>query len=62
MFVCLCEKKYKSYAAVYTHIRNKHNFDQKYLNRISRPNWTNQQKGRPKRTKQYPIKIQDMRA
>ena len=49
-FTCACSKVYKSYAAAYTHIKNKHQnqFDM-YKQQIKRPINARSQKGRPKK-------------
>jgi hypothetical protein len=36
-FACKCGKNYLSYAAVYTHVRIKHNGNSEYLKEISKP-------------------------
>jgi hypothetical protein len=36
-FVCKCSKSYLSYAAAYTHVKNKHGGDKSYLENISKP-------------------------
>lgn len=36
-FTCNCGKKYLSYAAVYTHVKQKHDLDKKFLLTIGKP-------------------------
>lgn len=57
-FICRCSKKYKSYAAVYTHIKNKHNLSESYIEAITRPSWIKAQKGRPKKFKNATIDVE----
>lgn len=36
-FTCKCGKSYLSYAAAYTHVKNKHDLDKEYVNNIAKP-------------------------
>ena len=47
-FGCQCGRLYQSYAAVYTHIRNKHKRDPVFIKNIKRPVLESHKKGRPK--------------
>lgn len=55
-FTCRCGKKYLSYAAVYTHVKQKHNLDKAYLENIGKPPREKQQRGRrPRENKQNEV-------
>lgn len=47
-FMCRCGKSYLSYAAAYTHVKNKHSGDKGYLEDISKPEREKLKRGRPK--------------
>ncbi len=47
-FVCRCGKSYLSYAAAYTHVKNKHSGDNDFLTNISKPDREKLKRGRPK--------------
>ena len=51
-FTCKCGKKYLSYAAAYTHVKNKHNLEKEYLDNIGKPQRQKGQRGRPKDKKE----------
>jgi hypothetical protein len=50
-FTCSCGRTYLSYAAAYTHVKNKHNLDKKILNDIGKPQREKLPRGRPKEKK-----------
>ena len=50
-FTCLCGKSYLSYAAAYTHAKNKHNQDKTYIDGIQKPQREQLKRGRPKEKK-----------
>ena len=47
-YTCLCGKSYLSYAAAYTHTKNKHVGDKKFINGIKKPIKEQLKRGRPK--------------
>lgn len=47
-YLCACGKRYRSYAAVYTHIRNKHDSSKEVMRQIVRPQGQATVRGRPK--------------
>ena len=51
-FSCLCGKSYLSYAAAYTHAKNKHQGDKTYLDGIKKPEREQLKRGRPKEKKE----------
>ena len=54
-FVCKCSKSYLSYAAAYTHVKNKHGGDKDYLEKISKPDRERLKRGRPKERRQIMV-------
>lgn len=50
-FACLCGKSYLSYAAAYTHAKNKHDGDKQYIDGIKKPQREQLKRGRPKEKK-----------
>lgn len=36
-YTCKCGKSYLSYAAAYTHVKNKHDLEKEYLENIGKP-------------------------
>jgi hypothetical protein len=36
-FLCKCGKSYLSYAAAYTHVKNKHNLERDFVDNIKKP-------------------------
>ena len=36
-FLCKCGKSYLSYAAAYTHVKNKHNLERDFVDKIKKP-------------------------
>ncbi|CAM6003741.1 unnamed protein product [Sphagnum balticum] len=51
-FSCSCGKSYLSYAAAYTHVKNKHNSEKAFLDAINKPTREKLRRGRPKERKQ----------
>lgn len=54
-FTCKCGKSYLSYAAAYTHVKNKHAGDNEFLSNISKPDREKLKRGRPKEKKVFSI-------
>jgi len=46
--MCMCGKSYLSYAAAYTHVKNKHNLEKEYVDNIEKPEREQLRRGRPK--------------
>lgn len=54
-FACKCGKSYLSYAAAYTHVKNKHEGQIDFLNNISKPDREKHKRGRPNKKKVFLI-------
>jgi hypothetical protein len=54
-FKCSCGKSYLSYAAVYTHVKNKHGGDKEYEDAIVKPEKEKLKRGRPRDKKKIVI-------
>ena len=50
-YTCICGKSYLSYAAAYTHTKNKHAGDKAYIDGIKKPVKEQLKRGRPKEKK-----------
>lgn len=51
-YLCKCGKSYLSYAAAYTHVKNKHELDKDYVDNIKKPEREQLRRGRPKEKKE----------
>ena len=50
--MCKCGKRYLSYAAAYTHVKNKHNLAKDFVENIEKPEREQLRRGRPKEKKE----------
>jgi hypothetical protein len=51
-FLCKCGKSYLSYAAAYTHVKNKHHLEKDFVENIKKPEREQLRRGRPKEKKE----------
>ena len=54
-FKCNCGKSYLSYAAAYTHDKNKHGGAKTFLDKIAKPDRERLKRGRPKERKVFTV-------